>query len=80
MASATFRLGVGDVPTWRRRRSDAEKARIAAESLAPDAVVADIARRQGALRAGGYTIGVDAFGSAAWRRRRKLPHLPRSCR
>ena len=35
---------------WRRRRSDAEKARIAAESLAPNAVVADIARRQGATR------------------------------
>jgi transposase len=37
-------------PTGRRRRSDAEKARIAAESLAPDAVVADIARRYGASR------------------------------
>ena len=32
-------------PTGRRRRSDAEKGRIAAESLAPGAVVADIARR-----------------------------------
>lgn len=37
-------------PTGRRRRSDAEKARIAAESLTPDAVVADIARRYGATR------------------------------
>ncbi|WP_409455221.1 transposase [Methylocystis sp. H62] len=34
----------------RRRRSKAEKARIAAESLTPDAVVADIARRYGATR------------------------------
>ena len=37
-------------PTGRRHRSDAEKARIAAESLAPDAVVSDIARRHGATR------------------------------
>lgn len=37
-------------PTGRRQRSDVEKARIAAESLAPDAVVADIARRYGATR------------------------------
>lgn len=37
-------------PTGRRRRSDAEKARIAVESLAPGAVVADIARRYGATR------------------------------
>jgi transposase len=37
-------------PTGRRQRSDAEKARIAAESLAPGAIVADIARRHGATR------------------------------
>ena len=37
-------------PTGRRRRSEAEKARIAAESLAPDAIVADIARRYDATR------------------------------
>jgi transposase len=37
-------------PTGRRRRSDAEKARIAVESLAHGAVVADIARRYGATR------------------------------
>jgi transposase len=37
-------------PTGRRRRSEAEKARIAVESLTPDAVVADIARRYGATR------------------------------
>jgi transposase len=37
-------------PTGRRRRSEAEKARIAAESLTPGAVVAEIARRYGATR------------------------------
>ncbi len=37
-------------PTGRRRRSEAEKARIAAESLTPGAVVADIARRYAATR------------------------------
>jgi transposase len=37
-------------PTGRRQRSDAEKARIAAESLTPGAIVADIARRHGATR------------------------------
>jgi transposase len=44
------RIEVLGGPTGRRQRSDAEKARIAAESLAPDAVVADIARRHGATR------------------------------
>ena len=43
------RLEVLGGPTGRRQRSDAEKARIAAESFA-DAVVADIARRHGATR------------------------------
>jgi transposase len=37
-------------PTGRRRRSEAEKARIAAESLTPNAIVADIARQYGATR------------------------------
>jgi len=44
------RIEVLPGPTGRRQRSDAEKARIAEESLAPDAVVADIARRYGATR------------------------------
>ena len=44
------RIEVLGGPTGRRQRSDAEKARIAAESLAPAAVVADIARRHGATR------------------------------
>jgi transposase len=37
-------------PTGRRQRSDAEKARIAAESLAPDDVVSDVARRHWVTR------------------------------
>jgi len=44
------RLEVLAGPTGRRLRSDAEKARIAAESLTADAVVADIARRYGVTR------------------------------
>lgn len=44
------RLDVIADPTGRRQRSDAEKARIAAESLAPDAVVSDVARRHGVTR------------------------------
>jgi len=44
------RLEVVDGPTGRRRRSDAEKARIAVESLAPDMRVADVARRHGTTR------------------------------
>ena len=44
------RIEVVAGPTGRRRRPDAEKGRIAAESLAPGAVVADIARRYGATR------------------------------
>jgi transposase len=53
-------------PTGRRRRSDAERARIAVESLAPDAVVADIARRYGATRWQVYD----------WRRRFRRGLLP----
>ena len=44
------RIEVVAGPTGRRRRSEAEKARIAAESLTPNAIVADIARRYGATR------------------------------
>ena len=40
------RIEVVAGPTGRRRRADAEKARIAAESLIPGAVVTDIVRRQ----------------------------------
>lgn len=44
------RIEVVAGPTGRRRRADAEKARIAAESLIPGAVVTDIARRYGVTR------------------------------
>jgi hypothetical protein len=44
------RIAVLAGPTGHRHRSDAEKALIAAKSLAPDAVVADIARRYRATR------------------------------
>ena len=60
------RIEVLPGPTGRRQRSDAEKARIAAESLAPDAVVADIARRYGATRWQIYD----------WRRRFRSGCLP----
>jgi transposase len=59
------RIEVLGGPTGRRQRSDAEKARIAAESLAPDAVVADIARRHGATRWQIYD----------WRRRFRIGRL-----
>ena len=44
------RMEVLSGPTGRRQRSDADKAQIAAESSAPGAIVADIARRHGATR------------------------------
>ena len=44
------RLEVIEGPTGRRRRSDEEKARIAAESLLPGVRVADVARRHGTTR------------------------------
>ena len=44
------RLEVIEGPTGRRRRSDAEKARIVAESLVPGVKVADVARRHGTTR------------------------------
>lgn len=44
------RLEVIEGPTGRLRRSDEEKARIAAESLLPGGRVADVARRYGTTR------------------------------
>jgi transposase len=44
------RLEVLEGPTGRRQRSDAEKARIVAESLLPGVRVADVARRHGTTR------------------------------
>lgn len=44
------RIDVIEGRTGRRYRSEAERARIAAESLVPGAKVADVARRHGATR------------------------------
>ena len=44
------RLEVIEGPTGRRRRTKAERARIAAESLMPGVSVADVARRHGTTR------------------------------
>ena len=44
------RLEVIEGPSGRRRRSKAERARIAAESLMPGVLVADVARRHGTTR------------------------------
>lgn len=44
------RLEVIEGPTGRRRRTKAERARIAAESLVPGASVTDVARRHGTTR------------------------------
>jgi len=44
------RLEVIEGPTGRQQRTRAERARIAAESLAPGASVADVARRHGTTR------------------------------
>ena len=44
------RLEVIEGPSGRRRRTKAERARIAAESLMPEASVADVARRHGTTR------------------------------
>jgi transposase len=44
------RLEVIEGPTGRRRRTKAERARIAAESLVPGVRVADVARRHGTTR------------------------------
>ena len=48
--SGVSQLEVIEGPTGRRRRTKAERARIAAESLAPGATVADVARRHGTTR------------------------------
>ena len=44
------RLEVIEGPSGRRRRTKAERARIAVESLVPGASVADVARRHGTTR------------------------------
>jgi transposase len=44
------RLEVIEGPTGRRRRTKAERARIAAESLVPGASVTNVARRHGTTR------------------------------
>jgi transposase len=44
------RLDVITGPTGRRRRTEAEKARVAAESLAPGAIISEIAQRYGVTR------------------------------
>jgi transposase len=44
------RLEVIEGPSARRRRTKAERARIAAESLVPGIAVADVARRHGTTR------------------------------
>ncbi|SMF52405.1 Transposase, partial [Tistlia consotensis] len=44
------RLEVLSGPTGRRQRTEADKARIVAESLLPDARVAEVARKHGVTR------------------------------
>lgn len=48
--SEVSRLEVMEGPTGRRRRTKAERARIAAESLVPGASVTEVARRHGTTR------------------------------
>jgi transposase len=55
------RLEVLDGPTGRKQRSEAERARIAAESFRPGVSVSEVARRYGATRSQVYD----------WRRRLK---------
>ena len=50
MGVGVSRLEVIEGPSGRRRRTKAERARIAAESLMPGVTVADIARRYGTTR------------------------------
>ncbi len=66
MEGYTGRMEIVAGPTGRRRLPDAEKGRIAAESLAPGAVVADIARRYGATH----------WQAHDWRRRFRRCLLP----
>ncbi|MEV8882894.1 MULTISPECIES: hypothetical protein [Mesorhizobium] len=49
-AGCAGRLEVLDGPTGRRVRSEADRARIAAESLMPEVQVAAVARKHGATR------------------------------
>lgn len=49
-AGAVSRLEVLEGPSGRRGRSEAERARIAAESLLPGAQVSEVAREHGATR------------------------------
>src|SRR4029450_4222463 len=61
------RLEVLEGPSGRRVRSEAERARIVAESLLPGAQVSEVARKHGATRWQGYD----------WRRRlRQRGELP----
>jgi transposase len=50
MGAGISRLEVIEGPSGRRRRTAAERARIAAESLMPGVQVADVARRHGTTR------------------------------
>jgi transposase len=50
MGAGISRLEVIEGPSGRRRRTKSERARIAAESLAPGVQVADVARRHGTTR------------------------------
>jgi transposase len=50
MGAGISRLEVIEGPSGRRRRTKAERARIAAESLMPGVQVADVARRHGTTR------------------------------
>lgn len=50
LGGVVSRLEVLEGPTGRRRRTKAERARIAAESLMPGVSVADVARRHGTTR------------------------------
>ena len=45
-----LRLEVIEGPSGRRRRTKAERARIAAESMMPGVTVADVARKHGTTR------------------------------
>ena len=71
------RLDVIAGPTGRRRRTEAERARIAAESLVPGAIISEIAQRYGLtrwqvydwrrrLRAGRMTLPNESLPSPAF--------------
>lgn len=67
---AISRPRVPEGPSGRRMRSEAERARIAAESLLPVAQGRRW-RKHGATHAGRFTIGDDAFDSETNRHRAK---------